>query len=177
MHFSKFDDGLMETAIIYCRENVRGFPQVADIKNAIREIQRDLRTEPRLQQLPQRANWMSSKAAEAFEVDKSGKAQAYLDSQDYTELHTYAKLSFPEISLELVKINANEIQYCMDENNRCRGCGYSDGNCIPNSGYHPVLYLRKNGVMQYDMMRCAKKREYKNEMPSDAQKQPYSERK
>jgi hypothetical protein len=155
--FGNTDDGLMETAIRLCWLDCKFFPSPAEIKQAIKNLQYNEQTEPKLQRLPPRSNWIEPKATEAFAVVKSGQAQAYLDSQDYSELAEYATLCVGKVSLELVKQCANEIQYAMEVNDQCRGCGYSDGKC-PSTGNHPILYIRRNGWIDYEMKACANNR-------------------
>jgi hypothetical protein len=142
--FEKEPDDLMETAIISCFDYCKEFPTIADVKEVIREIQRDKRLQPKLQQLASNPKW---------------KEPPKVKEYDYNELYQYAKLFFSEITMEQVKLNDNEINENMQTNNCCHGCGYTDGNC-PSGGYHPVMYMRENGRIQNDMMRCEKKREY-----------------
>lgn len=156
VHFSKIDAGLMKTAILLCQGTVRGFPQVVDIKNAIKEIQRDLSSKPKPQLEQPRAKWMSKAAAKAAAIVREGKAQEFFDSLDYSELHIFAKQYFPNIGFDLVKENSNEIQYCMEENNRCTGCQWTDGRCH-SDGYYPVMVLNKNGCISWEMRMCGKK--------------------
>jgi hypothetical protein len=149
------DDGLMETAVRLCWLKCKFFPTPAEITESIKELINEEQTQPELQYLPKKAKWMSKAASKAAEIVREGKAKELLDSLDYSELCEYAKQYFPEISLELVKKNSNEIQYCMEENNRCHGCQHTDGKCH-NAGCYPVLRLDKNGWMDWEMRMCGK---------------------
>lgn len=154
--FGNIADDVMETAIRLCLLSCKKFPTVADIKGAINEINRDLsyQSKPHLEQPS--AKWMSKAASKAAAIVREGKAKEFFDRLDYSDLHIFAKQYFPEIGIETVKENSNEIQYCMEENNRCLGCQWNDGNCH-NSGFYPALVINKNGWISWEMKMCGKK--------------------
>jgi len=156
MNFRNTDDGLMETAIRLTLMTCKRFPTIADIKQAIDEINRDQRTEPKLARLPQNPHWSSPESKKAFAAMRTGREKEFLAAIDYTKLLEWARLTWPEISMETVKRNANELQYVMEETSRCFGCQYTDGKCH-NNGYYPALCLEKDGWMHEEMKMCGKR--------------------
>jgi hypothetical protein len=154
--FGNVADDVMETAIRYCLLSCKKFPTVADIKSAISEINRDLSYQSKPQLEAPRAKWMSKAASKAAAIVRESRAKEFLDRLDYSDLHIYAKQYFPDIAIDIVKENSNVVQYCMEENNRCTGCQWTDGRCH-SDGYYPVPVLNKNGSISWEMKMCGKK--------------------
>jgi hypothetical protein len=64
--FQRYPDDLMETAIISCINYCKTFPTIAEIKQAIRDLQYVEQTKPK--QLEHRSNWNEPLADKAFKM-------------------------------------------------------------------------------------------------------------
>lgn len=154
LHFANVDDGLMKTAIILCQETSKGFPTVAEIKNAINEIQRDARLQPK-KQLPARSRWTSPAAKQAFEVVKTDCVKNFAQTMDISDVMDFAKWAFNDISEDTVRRNYSEILAAKNSCEMCKTCMWSATECSLN-GFKVSMRMNSHGYVINEMIACQK---------------------
>jgi hypothetical protein len=152
--FGGKDDGLIETAVRLCWLKCKFFPTPADINEAIKDLQYEEQTKPKLQ-LPSRQNWYDPQAKKAFEMVAQGKAKQFLDEADIGELLEYARIHFPDISPETVRKNYPELQQGLECSNMCWNCRIDKNACL-TQGWTIKHWLHKDGRIANEMAKCQK---------------------
>lgn len=150
--FQKESDDLMQTAIISCLSYCKKFPTIAEIKEAIKDLQYEEQTKPKIQlpwDMPREINL----AQKAREFVQSGKAKEYLQSIDITKLVEYAKVHFPSISNELVLKNYNEFSDGLKQLDQCFSCRMMKQTCDNMRIKHE---LSADGFVKNLLERCQK---------------------
>lgn len=153
--FKNHSDDLMETAIHLVIMSCRTWPTVADINNAVDELQRDIRMEPQLQRLPSRSDFSSPLAQKVFEVIKNDKAKEYLAQVDISPVKKYALTKFPDMTDDTIRRNYNELHTAMTSLEKCRGCQWQNGKCDTN-GFYIVPMIAVNGWVKTEYAMCPK---------------------
>ena len=151
--FIKQPDDLMETAIRSCITFGKKFPTIADIREAIRDLQYDEQVKPK--QIPWDVKRDYAISARAVKFVKDGRSAEYMASVDITKLRQYAKYYFPEISDELIRKNYSEVVAGMESVERCSACRTCRNECF-SKGYVTKMRLHTDGYMTIEMQACEK---------------------
>jgi hypothetical protein len=152
--FQKYNDDLMETAVILCISSLKKFPMISDIKDAIKELAYDEQSKPKqLSWDVKRTNSLHQKIMDMA----TGKTDTkeYLSKVDITEMKQYAKVFFLDISDELVLRNYPEFAHGMESQAMCFACRTDKSVCI-TGGYQVTHWLCKDGTVKNEMRKCEK---------------------
>jgi hypothetical protein len=152
--FGKIQDDLFYTAITLCLSNSKTFPTVADIKQAIRELQWEETTKPK--QLEHRSNWQEPLAAKAFKMVADGQAKKFLQEVDIGDLVEYARQYFPDISEDSVRKNLPELYQGQESQDCCFSCRISSINDCITKGFVVKHWMEKDGRITNQMLKCQK---------------------
>ena len=150
--FEKEPDDLMETAMISCIKYCKKFPTIADIREAIRDLQYIEQTKPN-KLLSWDVKREPNLAKQAREFVQAGKAKEYMKSLDITTMRQYARYHFPDISDELILKNYNEFSdgiKCLD---RCGQCNIAKQACNRVKLKHEMC---SNGYVKNTVTICEK---------------------
>lgn len=153
--FQKEPDDLMETAVRSCVGFCKKFPTVADIKEAIRDLQYEEEVKPK--QLPWGGKWEEPQAKKVFEMANGNQdTKAYLASVDVTELTQYARLFFKDISEQLVIQNYPELVDGKKGADMCWNCRIDKNACLTQGWIIKHNLDKKTGRIKNEMARCQK---------------------
>jgi len=150
-------DDIMETAVRLCLLNCKTFPTVADIQAAINELLAEQRYEQRKQLPPARSRWMSPAAQKAFDAVRNDLAKRFIAELDVSDVASYAREKFPDISEAMMRRNYAELLTAMQSVEMCRGCMWQTAQC-PSAGvyYEPVML--PSGYVKLEAVLCNKKK-------------------
>jgi len=153
--FANRKDDLMETAILSCMSYCKKFPTIADINEAIKDLQYDEKTKPS-KQITYDRKWYEPLAFKAFElVGKQKDCKKYLADVDVKPLMEYAKSIFPGISDELVLKNYPEFAQGLQSLEACLYCRMDKSQCV-TAGYSIKHVLTPDGWIKNEYARCKK---------------------
>lgn len=152
--FQKTADDVFETAIRLCMLKCKSFPTVADIKSAIDELRHEVKTQ---QQPPMiaRSRRVDPNIMRALDLAKQGKTKELLAGFDVSDLLSFAKTKFPDISESTVRRNFNEILAAKESGEQCFACRYQPNQCLTN-GFYVDMKLQPNGWIKNEYVRCPK---------------------
>lgn len=152
--FANIQDDLFYTAILLCLDNCKGFPQIVDIKQAIRDLSYEEQTKPK--QIEHRSNWQEPLAIKAFEMVRSGQAKKFLQEVDVSNLVKYAKQHFPDITEDLVRKNIPELYQGRECQDGCFHCRLPNVTECVNKGFVVKHCMDKYGRISNEMLACQK---------------------
>lgn len=152
--FQKESDDLMYTAILSCIDYCKKFPTIADINEAIRDLQYEEQVKPK--QLEHKTNWNELLADKAFSMVRSGQAKKFLQEVDIGDLVEYARQYFPEISEETVRKNLPELYQGQGSQHSCFVCRLPNVTECVNHGFVVKHWMEKNGRITNQMLACQK---------------------
>lgn len=151
--FINKDDGLMETAIISCLNYCKKFPTIADIREAIKDLQYEQTTKPKQIAYEVKKN---EKVLQQIKDITSGKVdiKELASKIDRTKLLEYAKIIFPDMATELVLRNSLELMQVIEQQEKCFACRTQKQAC---EGWMVKHYLDfKTGWISNQMAKCNK---------------------
>ena len=158
-NFRNEPDEKMETAMIMVINSSLFFPNVAEIRKALDELNQDLRyTQDKPRQL-ERGQSRSEAKANLERMQKYIAAFAagnYDKSAWVDELRPFAKTIFPEIGDETILRNYNELSHARDRAEYCRSCIWLPADC-EYKGFVPVLTMESTGFVHEGMIPCHKR--------------------
>jgi len=152
--FQKYNDDLMETAVILCISSLKKFPMISNIKDAIKELAYDEQSKPK--QLSWDVKRTSSLHQKIMDM-ATGKTDTkdYLSKADITEMRKYSKVFFPDISDESILKNYPEFDSGMESQAMCFACRTDPSVCI-TKGYQIRHRMESNGYIKNEMAKCQK---------------------
>lgn len=153
--FQNEPDDLMETAVISCIDYCKKFPTIADIKEAIRDLQYDSSTQPK--QLAYEVKRNESLHQKIIDM-ATGKTDTkeYLASIDVTDLWEYAKQYFHDITEKTVRDNIPELYQGQESQDACFACRINSVNDCYNQGFVVKHWMYKTGRIKNEMLKCQK---------------------
>lgn len=150
--FAKYPDDLMETAIRACFGYCKKLPTIADIREAIKDLQYEEQVKPKqLAWDVKRSDDLHQKIMDMA----TGKTDTkeYLQKLNIDKQVEYAKSIFPDISAELVLRNLPEFMQGIEQQEKCFACRMQKQAC---NGWVIKHWLDKSGYVSNQMAKCEK---------------------